>query len=89
MYLVVILVVIVIILVWYLYSKENYGVCNDCDNKVMPQDGLVVLNPFIWPYSGTPCINDLYLLNKDNGVDLGFEAGPMYHLTTPDHVAME
>ena len=67
---------------------ENYRSCRDCDNLHMPPNGLSVLNPFIWPYSGTSCVDDMYILNKDTGVDIGTEVGPLTHLSAPDHVVL-
>jgi hypothetical protein len=72
---------------WLAWRREGYRSCNDCDGR-MPRLGMVVLNPFMWPYSGTSCVDDLYILNKDSGLDLGFETTPITHLTTPDHAEL-
>lgn len=68
-------------------SPEGFRDCDDCDKK-MPSTGVSVINPFVWPYSGTSHVDDLYILNHDNGVDLGFKTGPLYSLNTPDHVEL-
>ncbi len=81
-------VLAIILLLWYLSisAVENYRSCRGCDDS-MPQDGVVVLNPFIWPYSATGSVDDLYIANKDSKLDLGFGMPPV-SLNTPDHVVM-
>ena len=73
-------------------SKEPFRSCTDCDKTGaadrIPTGGMTVLNPFVYPYSGTSCVNDLYVLHNDADVDLGSDLGPLTHLNTPDHVAM-
>lgn len=94
-------VVVILLILWYLGSidagvkkwfsaaaAEGYRSCRDCDGYLMPANGITVINPFVWPYSGTQCIDDLYILNKDVGLDLGFRSGPVTHLNTPDHVVL-
>jgi hypothetical protein len=94
----IILIVIVILLWWFGYiggvscgsdgrGKEAFRSCNDCIG-VMPRDGIAVVNPYVWPYSGISCVDDLYVLNKDTGLGLGFGSGPLTHLSTPDHVEL-
>lgn len=70
---------------------ENYGPCRYCDsdsNYRVPRNGTLVLNPYVWPYSGTQNVNDLYILNKDVGTDFNFECGPLTQLSAPDHVIL-
>jgi hypothetical protein len=67
---------------------ENYKSCRDCGNDSVAANGTIVVNPFVWPYSGSQCVDDLYILNKDTGVDIGTGKGPLTHLNTPDHVIM-
>lgn len=69
-------------------AAETFRSCAPCDDNRMRKDGTVVINPFVWPYSGAQCIDDLYILNNDSGVNLSFTGGPLMHLHTPDHVAM-
>jgi hypothetical protein len=83
------LVSILLVLYWYFYLyTEAYRSCRGCDDYRMPRNGVAVLNPFIWPYSGTSCVDDLYILNKDSGVNLNFSEAPLTHLSTPDHVEL-
>jgi hypothetical protein len=87
------LLIIIILLVWYLVSNkmipgtESYRSCRDCDGNVIAKNGTTVLNPFVWPYSGTQCVDDLYILNQDTGIDIGSDV-PMSHRNTPDHVIL-
>jgi hypothetical protein len=67
---------------------ENYTSCSDCTGLVMPKGGASVINPFIWPYSGTKCVDDMYIQNKDKGLDIGFDTTGLYSLTSPDHVVL-
>lgn len=75
---------------WFKKPTEKYGPCYNqpCDNYKMPRNGSPVLNPFIWPYSGTQNVDDLYILNKDSGTDFNFECGPLTQLSAPDHVIL-
>ncbi len=87
-----ILLIVILIALWYFGyigtgHQEAYRSCHDCINK-MPRDGILVVNPYVWPYSGTSNIDDLYILNKDIGTNLGFGTAPLTHLSTPDHVEL-
>ncbi len=87
-----VLLLVILIFLWYfgyiaLGRGEAYRSCSDCINK-MPRDGILVVNPFVWPYSGTANVDDLYILNKDIGTNLGFNTAPLTHLSTPDHVEL-
>lgn len=88
----VVFIIIILIFVWYIwfYSGliEHYGVCKDCDLVSMPRNGILVLNPYIWPYSGAPCINDLYKMNKQHPIEFGYDNEAPYHLQAADHVAL-
>lgn len=79
-------IVLSILLICFV-SSEEFQACYQCDKR-MPINGVSVLNPFVWPYSGTPHVDDLYILNHDSGVDLGFTGGPLYSLNTPDHIEL-
>lgn len=80
-------IIIALLIIWFT-RYEGYRSCRDCYGLYMPKNGMSVLNPFVWPYSGTQCIDDLYIINKDSGVDLGFKHPPLTHLNTPDHVEL-
>jgi hypothetical protein len=87
------LIVCVLLLVylvgwWRDRGAEHYGPCKSCDGQRMSAEGLPVINPFVWPYSGTSCVDDLYMLNADKGVNFGFSEAPITHLSTPDHVEL-
>lgn len=80
-------IIIALLLVIYLaVDWEEFAPC-PCDNPATPK-AVTVLNPFIWPYSGTPCVDDLYQLAQDRKDDtiLNTPRGPLTHLNTPDHV---
>jgi hypothetical protein len=81
--LVVLLVVAIIMLMW---GNESFTACHDCDQSArFPYSDLVV-NPFIWPYSGTPCTDDLY--REYRTLKAPQEKAPLTHLSTPDHVVL-
>jgi len=81
--------VVAIIAIYYWYDNiEHYGPCKDCDGYKMPRNGVSVLNPYVWPYSGTQCVDDLYILNKDTGTDFNFASGPLTQASAPDHVIL-
>lgn len=54
----------------------------------MAAGGTVVLNPYVWPYSGTQCVDDLYIANEDKGLNVGIDSTSLYSLTTPDHAVV-
>jgi hypothetical protein len=85
-----VLIVIVILLFVILLTRpeEPYRSCRDCDGYAMAPNGTPVLNPFIWPYSGTGCVDDVYILGKDAGVDIGTAITPLTHASAPDHVIL-
>lgn len=68
-------------------GNETFIPCNDCDQR-MPRNGISVLNPFVWPYSGAQSIDNLYSLGRSSGVDFGFNAPAPTHLSTPDHALL-
>jgi hypothetical protein len=91
-------IVLILLIIWYFninptdqiksllgVAAEGYRSCRDCTGLSMSKSGTTVINPFIRPYSGTPCIDDLYIKNKDSGLDLGFTLVPVSP-NTPDHV---
>lgn len=91
----ILLVIVIFLLVWYykdIYLQridaENYRSCRDCDGYSMSATGTNVLNPFIWPYSGTKCVDDVYILGKDAGVDIGTAVAPLTNPSSPDHVIL-
>ena len=79
------MIVIAVLVIYYYNHIENYGPCRSCDGYKMPRNGISVLNPYVWPYSGTQCVDDLYILNKTTGADFNFASGPLTHASDPDH----
>lgn len=82
--------VIILLYMWYDNPKENYLPCTDC--AVVAPYQLDVLNPFIYPYSGS---DDLHFLVAEKGLDApyfppAFQTPrpeiPMTQATAPDHV---
>ncbi len=88
------LLVLTLIVLWYCgylgggCTTEGYRSCRECSPTGMSSGGALVVNPFIWPYSGTGCVSDLFILNKDAEIDFGFDKGPLTHLSTPDHAEL-
>lgn len=78
---------VVLIFVWYMMPQEDFLSCRGCSGKMKP-GGTLAINPYVWPYSATYNVDDLYVLNKDYGIDFGFTDGPLYHKNTPDHTEM-
>jgi hypothetical protein len=79
-----VIVFCIIIGYWY-FLQENYRSCRDCNNIL--GKSTPVLNPFVWPYSATNCVDDIYIRASDNGTDYSIGA-PLTHLNTPDHVVL-
>ena len=91
---IIIVIVIVLAVAWWrgwswadIPFMESFRSCSGCDGRMYPS-GMSVLNPFMYPYSGVSCVDDMYIFNHDNGLDLGFPKGPLTHLSTPDHVEL-
>jgi hypothetical protein len=88
-----IVLVVLLLVLWYCGympacgRSEGYRSCRGCDG-MMSRAGTLVINPYVWPYSGANCIDDLYISSKDSGIDFGFGRGPLTHLNTPDHVEL-
>jgi len=83
-------VAIVLMFMWYVKQNENYLPCTDC--AVVAPYQLEVLNPFIYPYSGS---DDLHFLVAEKGLDAPYFPPayptpkpeiPMTHAAAPDHV---
>ena len=82
--------IVTLFLVWVIYTKytpENFKSCGGCSLRLPPQ-GTPILNPFVMPYSGTKCVDDLYIMNRDSDLKLDPAESKMYHLATPDHVEL-
>jgi hypothetical protein len=75
-------IVIIILIIVIMWPREQFRSCRYCDGYNIPRNGLLVINPYIYPYSGTEFIDDLY---KKGKVD---KYVPLTHLNTPDHVEL-
>lgn len=82
-YLVALCVLVVILIVWS--RRESYMTCGEC-TQPLRSDRQLLLNPFVYPYSGTKCVGDVYSANA--ATVSPDAAGPMYNATTPDHQPM-
>lgn len=83
--------IIAIIAIYYFASAsaEHYKSCLDCDDDIRMLDGgNVVLNPYIWPYSGTADVGRIYQMNPEDRMCFGFKDEPLIHLNMPDHVIL-
>lgn len=65
-------------------QKENFGVCQDCDTTIpdreIPSGGFSTINPFIYPYSGAECLDEIQSIVSTHV--------PLTHATAPDHVVL-
>lgn len=63
---------------------EHFGVCRDCDTTIpdreIPAAGFSTVNPFIYPYSGAECIDEIQSIVSTHV--------PLTHATAPDHVVL-
>lgn len=66
-------------------ERENFGYCvpDDKCSRALSKEGTLVINPYMWPYSGTTCIDDLYAVNK-----MQDDMPPLTSLSAPDHVVL-
>ena len=83
-----IILTLILLMIVYLWRREGYRSCQDCDDYRMDRRGTAVINPYIWPYSGTDCVDDLYIANASKKLDINFSTAPLTHLNTPDHVEL-
>ncbi len=91
-------IILAIVLIMYLVYcdykgkslTEGFRSCSSCDNDLgnLPRDGLLVLNPFIAPYSVNKCVDDLYIQATDAEKTNLYLGGPLTNLSTPDHVVL-
>lgn len=87
--LIIVFVILIAILLRQPDKKENYTQCYTCDDDYRMLDGgMVVSNPYIWPYSGTRDVPRIYQLGDQYKAGFGFRQEPMIHQTIPDHVIL-
>ncbi len=90
-----ILAAIAIILVVYYFGSaykvdksEHYLPCSDCTTQ-LAHTNQYALNPFVYPYSGTEAINDMYRQNKAGTLTMDFAVNKsVQNRFTPDHVLL-
>ncbi len=65
-------------------EAETFGVCQDCDvtipDREIPAGGFSTVNPFIYPYSGAECLDEIQSIVSTHV--------PLTHATSPDHVVL-
>ncbi len=66
---------------------EGFWPCVHCDDysRYIVRKPTVILNPYIWPYSGTTSNEDIYIQDIDSAHAIS-NGIPMYNQFTPDHV---
>lgn len=74
---IVIIVVFLLIVVFFMRARESYRSCRDCEST--PRNSII-LNPFIYPYSGSTCLD---VTQREAHARFGTYAGE--HHATPDH----
>ncbi len=88
------LIIIIIILSYSIYGHFIYGhdinesltECTSCDSYRKPDCDSVLLNPFVWPWSGTNSPDDIRVLEKDRDVNENADV-PIVSASVPDHAA--
>lgn len=84
----IVLAAAIVAIVWWLGSiraSEGYKPCyGNC--TTIPSKQPAVINPYVWPYSGATCLEDLYIMDRD--VRGGSTAQPLVSLNTPDHTVL-
>lgn len=83
-YIAILLTIIIVLLM--IQSRENMVECTSCDSYMTDDGSSVMLNPYVWPYSGSRSVDDIRVLEKDRGVNPA--AGvPIAQASVPDHAA--
>jgi len=77
--------VLIICILYCWYNKESFYACpcEPGENGGAPIQArdMTVVNPYIYPYSAYPCIENIY----ENGLKMELEFAPLTHLSVPDH----
>ena len=84
------LIVLIFVLIWITMDPvEKYKTCRDCSDDIRMLDGgMVVKNPYVWPYSGTEDIDKIYQLPTAEKICYGFSDKPLIHMSVPDNVIL-
>lgn len=48
--------------------QENLMECTSCDSYMEDNGSSYLLNPLVWPFSGTRAVDDIRVLEADRGV---------------------
>ena len=86
----VILLLIIVLLLWRSraqLSTENLMECTSCDSYMEDNGSSYLLNPLVWPFSGTRAVDDIRVLEADRGVTPNSFV-PIAMAMVPDHVAL-
>ena len=67
-------------------QQENLTECTSCDSYMTDDGSSVLLNPYVWPFSGTRAVDDIRVLEKDRGVNPNSDI-PIAQASVPDHAA--
>lgn len=78
----ILLVAVIVLILYHMFVAENFIACENC-SKYTNSSGTNILNPFSWPYSATPVVEDIYVGKFGNPPEY-----PLTHLSTPDHVEL-
>lgn len=81
-----VLLVIVIVMIYSIVMRgvtEHWKPCNNCNFNGIPANGMVQLNPFVWPYSAFANPDSIYL--PPGTVSAPKRTVPLTNLETPDH----
>lgn len=76
---IVILILVILIYTNWISTCETYKPCNGSCSNTPPKGGILLINPFVLPYSGTQCVDSLYSPSS---------AAPLTHQNIPDHVEL-
>ncbi len=79
---------LVLICIYIVYTSmyvgtEKYRSCNDCDTHQLQKNGDVVINPYVFPYSATDCMTNIY-----SSYPISSNLTEPVHVSTPDHVLL-
>jgi hypothetical protein len=79
-----VLIAVIIVLLYFILRKEPYRVCRDCNvtmpDRDIPTGGFSAVNPFIYPYSGAECLEEIQGMTSTHV--------PLMHAFAPDHVVL-
>ncbi len=74
-------VTILVFIFYFIIVQETFISCRECNKYYINPHMSSIVNPYKWPYSGSPCVDDVNLMNMTNEATLT-------HLNTSDHVEL-